>query len=291
MAAGAITAVFAARANAILSPCERSVGSCRGVYPALKTASKSSTGVGWILNSARERFPIGCWAKPLHDVDLMSIEADENAGLAALDASKYACRCILGQGFCELRQPRNTFVFSRFRRVRPQPPPLRNRRANSSRIHAGNKDGTAFQFVPESLGKSPHCKFARGVSRLSRRRNNSEYTRKIHNVRARLLPQNRQKIFHAINGSPEIDCHQPAKIIQRNLFKRAVQRHSRVVDQQRHAAVPVLNIFRESADAGLVRNIQDMRRDCCSFSREHTSSLDQGLLVNVRQCQSASSGG
>src|SRR5258708_36555126 len=110
MAAGAITAVFAARANAILSPCERSVGSCRGVYPALKTASNSSTGGGWILNSARERFPIGCWAKPLHVVVLMSTEADGNRRLAALDASKHACRCMLARGFSELRLQRNASV-------------------------------------------------------------------------------------------------------------------------------------------------------------------------------------
>src|ERR1700682_5789889 len=54
--------------------------------------------------------------------------------------------------------------------------------------------------------------------------------------------QHRQKILHAVNRAPEIDIHQPAKVIQRNLFKIAVQRDSGIIDEQRAGSVPAAGV-------------------------------------------------
>src|SRR5207249_6709188 len=85
-------------------------------------------------------------------------------------------------------------------------------RSNPSRVNAAHTYATAFQFVAQRFGKAAHGKLACGVSRLHRRRDESEHARQIDDMRPRLALEQRQKIPDAVNRAPEIDVHQPAEV-------------------------------------------------------------------------------
>jgi hypothetical protein len=148
----------------------------------------------------------------------------------------------------------------------------------------------AFQFVAQRFAKAAHGKFACGVSGLPRRRDQPEDARQIHDVRARLAPEQRQKILDAVNRAPKIDFHEPAKVLERNFFKVPVQRDARIVDEQRDPPVALLDVGGKSFYLLLLRDVDRMSCDQGAGSHEVLRGLLQGGFVHIGQRQRAPRG-
>src|SRR5580658_945019 len=141
----------------------------------------------------------------------------------------------------------------------PEARSLRDRRMNASGVNAGNRNRRAPEFVPYRLRESPNGKFACRIGALAWRSNHSEDARQVDDVGARLLLQNRKEIRHTVYDAPKIDAHQPAQIVERQFFERAMKGHARIVDEQRYSAVPPSHIFGETTHRGFLGDIHYMR--------------------------------
>src|SRR5258707_12971064 len=100
-------------------------------------------------------------------------------------------------------------------------------------MDTGNAHVAALEFVAQSLRESTHRKFAGRVGRLSRRSDDPEYARKGHDVRSLFTVQYRHKVTWAVHRAPEIDVHQPTKIIQGDFREIALQQNAYVSDETR----------------------------------------------------------
>src|SRR5262245_36413452 len=76
-----------------------------------------------------------------------------------------------------------------------------------------------------------------------------------------LLAQNRQKVFDAVNHSPEVDAHQPFDVFDRKLLRHAEQPDPGVVDEHVSAPMRIDYLARELRDTPLIRDINDVRAD------------------------------
>src|ERR1700687_1797825 len=103
--------------------------------------------------------------------------------------------------------------------------------SDSSRIDARNTDITTFQFLLENFSESANRKFTGAVSGILRCNDDAQDARKVHNTRARLAAQQREKIFYAVDDAPEVDSHQPVNFFDRYRFNRAQQPDPGIVNE------------------------------------------------------------
>jgi len=166
-------------------------------------------------------------------------------------------------------------------------------------MHATYANAAPFQFVMEQLRKSANGKLARAVCELARHRRDSQNAGKVHDVCSRLAFQQRQEIFHSVDRAPEIDIHQPAKIVERNFFKISMQHGAGVVDEQRDAPVPRVRVRGKNLCAFFFGHIDNVRRDqgdvfpgcvpVAAFRKRLRRLLELGF-VDVRQRQRGTRG-
>src|SRR5713101_722881 len=232
-----------------------------------------------------QRLPVRGGTQALQNVDLVGVPADQNARLAALDTSQNTSRGSFRRSLREPVKARDVVVALRRRYRGAQPRMAGDRRANASWMDAGDGYRAAFEFVSQRLRESPYRKFARGVRNLPGGSDEPEYARQIHDVRASLPFQHRQEILHPVDRAPEIDIHQPAEIVERNFFKIAVERHARIVDQQRNAPVPASDVLSKRTHALFIRDVHQMRRNQGTLALERFDGLRQARFVDIRKRQ------
>src|SRR5713101_7569552 len=232
-----------------------------------------------------QRFPVRAGPQALQNVDLVGVPADQNARFAALDTSQNTRRGSFRGSPRKPVKPRDVVLALRRRYRGAQPRMAGDRRANASRMDAGDGYRAAFELVSQRLRESPHRKFARGVRYLPGGSDEPEYARQIHDVRAALPSQHRQEILHPVDRAPEIDIHQPAEIVERNFFKIAVERHARIVDQQRNAPVPDSDVLSERTHALFLGDVHQMRRKQGTLALERFDGLRQARFVDIRKRQ------
>src|SRR6266853_2090911 len=208
-----------------------------------------------VVELARKRLPIGAGTQALQDVNLIGVRTNQDSRFTALHATKNARGGLLGRSPEEPLKLGRFLLESRPSHSGSDARPAGNRSPDSSRVHARYTDGRVSQFMPQTLRKSSHSKLAGGIRRLARRGNQSEHARKVNDVGTLFSLQQRQKILDAVHCAPEIDVHQPAKVIERDLLKRAFQSDSCIVDQQRYACVPPADFLCKRPHALLIGDI------------------------------------
>lgn len=200
--------------------------------------------------------PVGGGAKALEKVHGFGVGADEDAGLAAFNTLEDASGSGFRRDCGELFEALDGLSPERFRRMSTKARAASDIGGDTAGMHARDENASACQFVTQDFGEATNGEFTRAVRGLTGRRDEAKDARHVHDVSAGLLLEEREKILDAIDGAPEIDVHEPAKVVEGNLMEGAEKSDTSVVDENGDALVAMRNVLREGLDGGFVRNVE-----------------------------------
>jgi hypothetical protein len=129
---------------------------------------------------------------------------------------------------------------------------------DAARMDGAHSDSRVAEFEPERLGKATDGVLARHIGGLSWRREEPEYAGDVDDVRLTLPQERRQERLAAVDDAPEVDAHQPMKVLDAEVLEGTPERDAGIVDEELDTPVRGQRVCGVALDGSKVADVAHM---------------------------------